>query len=148
MRLSALVRLKWLLASAGPAVLALPAFAVVAPLASVGTAGAAPPPAYVSADRSGSTTGNDGPRLGLSVDAAVKVEIERAGGVALADGSTCPTSSLRLSYENPGDGWSSGAYIDPLGPEPDADTTAVNGVVLCDGSHHAFVGFEASLDDG
>ena len=147
MRLNGVRRLQWLIAAAGPAVVAAPTFALVGPLAMVGTGGSGAP-AFVQDEATPSDEASREPNLGLSLDAAVKVEVERSGGVPLADGSSCPTASLQVSYELPGDGWSSGAYIDPLGPEPDAGTTEVNGVVLCDGSRYAFIGFEASLVDG
>jgi hypothetical protein len=148
--LSALARLKWLVAGAGLAVLAFPAFALVVPLASVATDRSSPVTDAVPSTRpaSAETTNAVSAPAGLSLDAAVRNEIERSGGVALSDGGSCPAGSLRLSYEHPGDGWSAGAFVDPLGPEPNASTTSVNGVVLCDGSHYAFVGFEASLVDG
>jgi hypothetical protein len=73
------------------------------------------------------------------VYAAVAAE----GGVPVGRGRSCPTSRLRLSWTDPGKGFKTGAFISPLGPAPTASTEKVNGVVLCAGSHEAFLGFDA-----
>jgi subtilisin family serine protease len=54
----------------------------------------------------------------------------------------CPDERLRVSWEAP-DGYGIGAYLEPVGPRPDATTTDVNGVVVCAGSQAGFMGFEA-----
>lgn len=65
-----------------------------------------------------------------------------------AEGTPCPAEDLVVSWEEPGAGYSQGAYVSPVGPTPTASTTDVNGVVLCDGVAFAFMGFEASFTDG
>jgi hypothetical protein len=54
----------------------------------------------------------------------------------------CPEPRLRVSWEAP-DGYVQGAYLEPVGPRPDASTSDVNGVVVCAGSQAGFMGFEA-----
>jgi hypothetical protein len=62
-------------------------------------------------------------------------------------GEPCPTSRLTVSWEQPGIEYYQGAYVYPLGPEPTAETTEVNGVVLCDGAPGYFMGFTAVWTD-
>jgi len=69
--------------------------------------------------------------------------VQAAGGVDRADGTRCPLDRLALSWTDPGPGWRSGGFLAPLGPAPTLGTAAVNGVVLCVGNHHAYVGFDA-----
>lgn len=73
----------------------------------------------------------------------VLAAVARAGGVDLAGGGSCPADRLVVSWDDPGPGWRSGGFIAPLGPAPTLRADAVNGVVLCQGSHHAYVGFDA-----
>lgn len=54
----------------------------------------------------------------------------------------CPTDRLQVSWEEPV-GYERGALVEPVGPQPGPDTRHVNGVVVCDGSTYAFMGFEA-----
>jgi hypothetical protein len=70
--------------------------------------------------------------------------VEAAGGVPRATGR-CAPDAVRLSYEEPGDGWKAGAHVSPL-VAPDALGTAVSGIALCDGEHFGYVGFEAIHD--
>jgi hypothetical protein len=69
--------------------------------------------------------------------------VQEGGGLELAGGGVCPAESLELSFDDPGTGWVSGAFVSPLGPAPTVWTTSVNGIVRCAGSHHAYVGFMA-----
>jgi hypothetical protein len=68
--------------------------------------------------------------------------VQGAGGLA-TEGGTCPVDALELSFDDPGPGWVSGAFVSPLGPAPTVWTTSVNGIVRCAGSHHAYLGFMA-----
>ncbi|HVL88994.1 MAG TPA: hypothetical protein VM841_02040 [Actinomycetota bacterium] len=73
-------------------------------------------------------------------------------GVPVRDGDPddssryCSTDRLRVLWTAPGEGYTHGGYIEPLGPEPGPDTVAVNGVVVCEGSAYAYMGFEALRD--
>lgn len=49
--------------------------------------------------------------------AAVVEAVMRAGGLPLATG-TCSPEDLALQWTDPGDGWETGAFIEPLGPAP------------------------------
>lgn len=60
----------------------------------------------------------------------------------------CPASDIEVSWTPPVGEYGDGAYVTPLGPEPDHDTERVNGVVLCTSSRLAFVGFEAAWERG
>ena len=60
----------------------------------------------------------------------------------------CPRDRMRVSWEAPGSGYGIGAYQDPVGPAPTEETARVNGVVLCEGSTFAYVGFEAEWSTG
>lgn len=60
----------------------------------------------------------------------------------------CPARDVVVSWAPPQGEYGDGAYIEPLGPEPDEDTERVNGVVLCRSSRFAFVGFEAAWERG
>jgi hypothetical protein len=71
---------------------------------------------------------------------------QAAGGLPVSDGVVCAPDLLMVSYDDPGDGYGHGAHVMPLGPPPRADTTAVNGVLLCTGSQYAYAGFEAIWD--
>jgi hypothetical protein len=71
----------------------------------------------------------------------------RAGDLAVAP-DRCPRTELEVSWRPPGDGYTDGAYVAPLGPPPSDATRRVNGVVLCRSSHEAFLGFEATWDGG
>ena len=74
---------------------------------------------------------------------AAFARVQDAGGLAVAGGGTCPADSLELSFDDPGPGWASGAFVSPLGPAPSEWSTTVNGIVRCAGSHHAYLGFIA-----
>lgn len=78
-----------------------------------------------------------------AVEAAAVAAAQAEDGVPLADGTTCAAADLRVSYDDPGGGWVSGAWVGTLGPAPSAGTTVVNGILRCAGSRYAFVGFEA-----
>ena len=58
-------------------------------------------------------------------------------------GAECPVDDLVVSWDDPGDRYSIGAHVTPIGPAPDATTDAVNGIVACRGSDYAYMGFEA-----
>ncbi|MEY2566628.1 MAG: hypothetical protein QOE35_1157 [Actinomycetota bacterium] len=73
--------------------------------------------------------------------------VQAGGGVAVGGGGRCATDALEVSFDDPGPGWTSGAFVSPLGPAPTAGTTAVNGIVRCAGSHLAYIGFMAALQD-
>lgn len=60
----------------------------------------------------------------------------------------CPRDRMQVSWEAPGGGYGIGAYQDPVGPPPTETTVRVNGVVLCQGSTYAYVGFEAEWSTG
>ncbi len=55
----------------------------------------------------------------------------------------CPSDRLRVVWAKPDKAYQYGAFIEPLGPEPVAETTSVNGIVICEGSSYAYMGFEA-----
>jgi hypothetical protein len=69
----------------------------------------------------------------------------RSGNALVGTGS-CPPGDLVVSWVPPVGNFQVGAYIEPLGPEPTAETIAVNGIVGCRSSSFAFVGFEAAWD--
>ena len=63
---------------------------------------------------------------------------------AVADpGRYCPSSRLAVSWTSPEGEFRHGAYIAPLGPRPGPATRAVTGVVVCQGSTYAYMGFDA-----
>ena len=60
----------------------------------------------------------------------------------------CPPDRLRLAWQMPaGASFEHGGNILPLGPAPTVATTSVNGIVYCDGSRYAYMGFEAWWDE-
>ena len=59
------------------------------------------------------------------------------------DARFCPADALRVQWDEPADGYEVGAFLAPVGPAPTAETEAVNGIVLCSGVDHAYMGFEA-----
>jgi hypothetical protein len=81
------------------------------------------------------------------VDGVIDTAIELAatlGAVPIdALGGECPTDRLVVSWDDPGDTFSMGAHVTPIGPAPDDTTTSVNGLVVCSGSTYAYMGFEA-----
>ena len=60
-----------------------------------------------------------------------------------AGAATCPADRMEVSWDEPADGYENGAHLLPLGPPPRPGTTAVNGIVYCDGWFHTYLGFEA-----
>lgn len=54
----------------------------------------------------------------------------------------CEPEKLRVVWEEP-QGYELGTVIEPVGPAPGPDTEQVNGAVVCEGSKHQFMGFEA-----
>jgi len=60
-----------------------------------------------------------------------------------AGAATCPDDRTEVSWDEPADGYENGAHLLPLGPPPRPGTTAVNGIVYCDGWFHTYMGFEA-----
>ena len=58
-------------------------------------------------------------------------------------GTLCPADHLVVTWRTPDGTYQHGAYIEPVGPTPTVATTTVNGVVVCDGSRYAYMGFEA-----
>jgi hypothetical protein len=80
-----------------------------------------------------------------------------ASALALADslhavpvdalGGVCQTGDLRVSWQAPGDGYTVGAHVSPVGPAPTEATTSVNGIVTCTSSTYAYMGFEARWSD-
>lgn len=58
---------------------------------------------------------------------------------------TCPLERLEVSWQAPV-GYERGSYVGRVGPRPDADSTQATGVVICEGSHYAFMGFEAERE--
>ncbi|MDQ3106292.1 MAG: hypothetical protein M3Q68_00610, partial [Actinomycetota bacterium] len=74
-------------------------------------------------------------RLGPWVRSGATTEFDR-----------CPPVDLEVSWAPPVGEFTDGAYVAPLGPPPTDLTTRVNGVVVCRGSNHAFLGFEARWD--
>ncbi len=67
-------------------------------------------------------------------------------GHALVGTGSCAPGDLVVSWVPPVGEFSVGAYVEPLGPAPTAETVAVNGIVRCRSSSFAFVGFEAAWD--
>jgi hypothetical protein len=63
--------------------------------------------------------------------------------VRLEDGSACPSERLQVVWTDPGPAYQHGALAYPVGPEPSAATTLVNGAVVCDGSTFSYMGFTA-----
>jgi hypothetical protein len=103
-----------------------------------GQAAAAPSTSAVAWD-----TSTEPPAADRALVPAALAAVLAAGGVDLVDGGGCAADQLVVSFDDPGSGWRSGGHISPLGPAPSEMTTQVNGVVLCTGSHHAYVGFDA-----
>ncbi|MDQ1396586.1 MAG: hypothetical protein QOG64_1845, partial [Acidimicrobiaceae bacterium] len=60
--------------------------------------------------------------------------------------TVCPAFRLRVSWEPPVGTFVIGGYLAPLGPPPTITTRQVNGVVMCQGSTYAYLGFEAAWD--
>ncbi|HMC52316.1 MAG TPA: hypothetical protein VKI64_06100, partial [Acidimicrobiales bacterium] len=94
----------------------------------------------------------------IGAEASAIELVQRLGGIPLGQPSMaqalldpgmakdglCAPSRLRVSWSPPAGDYQVGAYVDPLGPPPTLDTRRVNGLVLCEGSTYAYVGFEAS----
>lgn len=55
----------------------------------------------------------------------------------------CSPQQMRVEWAAPQDTYSYGAHIEPLGPAPGPNTSKVNGIVVCEGSTYAYMGFEA-----
>ena len=68
------------------------------------------------------------------------------GAVPLDETASCPASRLQVSWEEPDESYTRGAYVDPIGPAPTASTRLANGLVLCEGSSYGFAGFTATWD--
>src|SRR5215212_6521974 len=49
-------------------------------------------------------------------------------------GAECATDDLAVSWTDPGDTYTIGARVTPIGPAPDTSTLSVNGIVVCAGS--------------
>src|SRR6266851_2148889 len=93
-------------------------------------------------------------------EAAALATVEEGGGIPLRAGDlaptltqpllsrpgTCPFDRLRVLWSAPQGSYDVGGYLAPLGPAPTAAATAVNGVVVCDGSTFEYIGFEAFWD--
>lgn len=70
--------------------------------------------------------------------------IREAAPVPLDDaGTPCEAARLRVAWTEPGPWYEVGAFVSPIGPPPTTATTRVNGVVICEGSSYAYMGFEA-----
>lgn len=72
----------------------------------------------------------------------------RLGAPNATDPAMCPPARLEVSWRTPRRGYEVGGHVEPLGPAPTADTRRVNGIVLCRGSAHAYLGFEAAYEVG
>lgn len=55
----------------------------------------------------------------------------------------CDPNRMHVIWVKPGESFLYGAYIEPLGPPPGPTTSSVNGIVVCEGSSYAYMGFEA-----
>ncbi|MDX1622027.1 MAG: hypothetical protein R3320_13605 [Nitriliruptorales bacterium] len=76
--------------------------------------------------------------------------VDELGSLPASAGSSdpCPTERLAVSWDEPR-GFTQGAYVGEVGPAPTPETSFVVGIVYCEGSTFAFVGFEAvKQDDG
>jgi len=96
----------------------------------------------------------------LGAEASAIELVQRLGGIALGETSpaqplvdpamattgVCAASRLRVSWTPPVGPYRVGAFVDPLGPPPTVETKRVNGVVTCEASTFAYMGFEASWD--
>src|SRR3954454_22546620 len=143
--------------------------ASVASLAAVGVLGVmVPPPGLVGSSRSvpakaavrapkGSLLGSGrAGRAGVE-ESAIRL-VGRQGGLPLgpddksldlipdllaARAGTCSPLRLRVRWSIPVGNFHVGGYVEPLGPPPSISTERVNGLVLCEGSTYAYLGFEA-----
>src|SRR5205085_4626946 len=77
-------------------------------------------------------------------DRALGAWVQEGGALVPAD--RCPPSALAVSWVPPVGDHRIGGYVAPLGPAPTDGTTHVNGVVVCNTSDYAFLGFEAAWD--
>lgn len=83
------------------------------------------------------------------VEAAAVATADQLGAVPTRPGAPsdpgrlCPAERLTVSWDAPQGTFTTGGHIEPLGPAPTDTTTAVNGVVLCEGATYAYMGFEA-----
>src|SRR4051812_31286437 len=106
----------------------------------------------------GAVVGSTKPGRAGAEDSAL-IMVDRLGGVPLdpaasgtrlvdgaSGGSACAPLRLRVSWERPAPGFKIGAYVAPLGPAPTTATTRVNGIVFCNGSRYAYLGFEELWD--
>jgi hypothetical protein len=87
-------------------------------------------------------------RVGVETSAVDQAAWLRAVPDAEGSDTPCPTERLRVSWTAPTTAYSSGAFISPLGPIPTETTTAVNGIVVCEGSSAGIMGFQARYADG
>jgi hypothetical protein len=109
---------------------------------------AAPAPVPTTTTSTSTTAVPVAPTPAPDLHAAAVAAVEVGGGVRVRGGGRCAPDQLQLSFDHPGSGWVSGAFVSPLGPPPGPDTTQVNGIVLCAGSRHAYIGFMAALTNG
>ena len=81
------------------------------------------------------------------VATAIELAVSLRAVPLSAHGAECPADDHEVSWIDPGDRYSIGAHVTPIGPEPDSTTEAVNGIVACRGSDYAYMGFEARWVD-
>lgn len=84
-----------------------------------------------------------------AVDLAVRLRAVPVRDGGFSDpGRYCPPGRLVVSWRPPVGTFRFGGYIPPLGPAPGPATTRVNGVVVCRGAAHAYMGFEGRWTAG
>jgi hypothetical protein len=84
----------------------------------------------------------------VALDFAVRSqELPTRDGAPDDAGRYCDPQQLRVIWTKPSGTYLTGAFIEPLGPPPDSDTTKVNGIVVCEGSSYTYMGFEALRSD-
>ncbi|MFP5225274.1 MAG: hypothetical protein ACLGH3_06955 [Actinomycetota bacterium] len=76
-------------------------------------------------------------------DEVLQAVLQSGLTVPLADGRPCPTDRIYASYQVPPLAFGQGAYVEPLGPDPNSGAPAVAGYLACEGSQHALAGFDA-----
>lgn len=86
-------------------------------------------------------------RVGVEAAALSLVKTYRLLPTDASAATLCSESDTVVTYTEPDFHFTLGAYAPPLGPVPDMETSAVNGVVICRASEYAVMGFEATWSD-
>lgn len=124
------------------------AAANVAPPTLAATTAAAGMPGSTEPGREGSEDSARALAASVGVPLAGADWRSHLGTLTATDPALCPASRLRVAWERPGPGYTIGGHVEPIGPAPTDATRRVNGVVVCDGSTYAYLGFEAAYELG